>query len=991
MNKKFKNLFLAGALTLGLVGVAVSCTDYSKDIDELREENTELTSTIKDLQDKIKSGCVITDVKVTSDGLVITTSDGKTYNVTNGKDGAKGDTGATGAQGEKGEKGDKGDTGAQGEKGDKGDTGAAGKDGGYYKPNADGFWYYYSGPDAAGEKTDITVFPVGTITAAIVDGKLVLNNVAGVEGGKVTLDIEKAISSLVFIPQCYVDGVEGMTYSSMSYNALTSSKLDSKEETWSAANAISYINPETVAEYHVNAAGLELDETYTYSFIVKNVKFYKTTRAEASKDFNVTPTFESFKDGILKVKVAVTGTEATGDFISVVALKAVKKGIVVVSDYATLYRNNIVSPVIAWPTAVSKVSENLGKSEDAHFRRYIATLDPEAFLKTQLVWSEGHDKIDEAHATCDTAVAYNQTLDLKTIVAAHQKGTKCAEVSAAELDKYGLTWQFDLVKNYKIGSPVTDQADFATIEDGVFTPKVYNTAGQASIGRTPIVRVSLKNGSSVVAVAYIKVFIKSPAAPGSEIPTYELKPVDNDGKNLFTFTCADGVNVLYTTVEEMNVKIYNELGLSKDQFHALYNTFKSKAGKAATENAGDTDDVVNTDSEATHVIKWTLTTDEIFALEAGAAVTHICQYYNDKDPKLAVNVKLTATVDDLSALKVYNVTTAEYIKEYWTPVTYDQTIYNVAVPAAGSVDASKCIYNVDINASFNTVREGADKGKIKLDSKTPISGVEYFFCKDMVDIKKVGGVDVKFTLNSDATVLYDNGEEIARIDNTPSTTPWNVFTYVKNEKAMTLLNTGVMVVKISAKAYVCGDKNTKRAVKLTFNGTENDHFDALIKQPVTIGTESTVPFTDGVDFGKAGSYIDIAKVINPSDWRKYSFADNANYWQYYGPFVITFDLANAEAFLNGEWAKVPATIDLNQSEPKSNVIKSSKRTDAKVATVDKAAEYGYLTYCNNSVVVDNFKIRIKAKVQYGWGTIVTDWITINVNKTEGQGPTTDQD
>ena len=114
MNKKIKNLFLAGALVLGFAGVAVSCTDYDDDINKLKEENSQLASTIKDLQSKINAGCVITGVTATDDGLVITTSDGKTYTITNGKDGAPGAPGKDGKDG---------------------------KDGGFYKPNADGFWY----------------------------------------------------------------------------------------------------------------------------------------------------------------------------------------------------------------------------------------------------------------------------------------------------------------------------------------------------------------------------------------------------------------------------------------------------------------------------------------------------------------------------------------------------------------------------------------------------------------------------------------------------------------------------------------------------------------------------------------------------------------------------------------------------------------------------------------------------------------------------------
>ena len=211
--------------------------------------------------------------------------------------------------------------------------------------------------------------------------------------------------------------------------------------------------------------------------------------------------------------------------------------------------------MIAWPQAISEKAKNINK-KDAHFRRYIATVDADAFLKNQIVWSEGHTTLDEAHATCDTAVVYNESLDLKSIVAAHAlNGDKCLEFKNEELKEFGLDWKFELVKNYKIGTPVTDQADFATIENGMFTPKVFSTDGQASIGRTPIVRVSLLNGEKVVAVAYIKIFIKSPA--DVELPPFELKPVDKNGKNVFSFSCADGVSVLTTTVEDMNVKLYN--------------------------------------------------------------------------------------------------------------------------------------------------------------------------------------------------------------------------------------------------------------------------------------------------------------------------------------------------------------------------------------------------------------------------------------------------
>ena len=78
------------------------------------------------------------------------------------------------------------------------------------------------------------------------------------------------------------------------------------------------------------------------------------------------------------------------------------------------------------------------------------------------------------------------------------------------------------------------------------------------------------------------------------------------------------------------------------------------------------------------------------------------------------------------------------------------------------------------------------------------------------------------------------------------------------------------------------------------------------------------------------------------------FSDNTNYWDYYGPFTIRFDINNAEAYLNGKWAALPVTIDINQSVAGSNVI--STKDGKKTATLENAAKYGYLTYCNNGVV-----------------------------------------
>ena len=942
--KKFFRLVSMLAVA-GLTLAYTSCTDYSEDIDKLKEENSQLTSTIEQLEAKIKSGCVITGVKATDKGLEITTSDGKTYEVKNGVKGDKGDkgdtgaqgvkgekgetgaTGATGAQGEKGEKGDKGDkgdkgetgatgaTGAQGEKGDKGDKG------GFYMPNADGHWYYYEKEGAVGEDSGLTVFPAGTITAEIKDGKLVLHNVDG-RTTPITLDIEKAISSLVFIPQCIVGGVEGMEYIAMTYNKLTGAAKDSEHEAWTAGTESSYVPTEAIAEYHVNANALKIDDSYRFEFITKDVPYYTKAGAEA---FALEAAFDSFDEatGILKVKVTVKGNPASAaDKISVFALKAVKNDVAIVSDYATIIRKEFNSPDIAWPKAL--------KTVDTHFKTVMSD-----------VWTG----TAATEAECDAAVAFNGTLDLNTIVAAH-KTPSCEELTADDLTALGLDWKFEIVKNYEIGG--IDQAGFVSLdpETNVITAKMYDAAGNISVGANPIVRVSLVKGEDVVKVAYIKIYIKTADVAALE---YELKPVGGTpAKNEFNFTCAGGVTPLATVAAEVNSTIYQALNLTKEQFHTLYNSFE-----ANNATAGQFGEVIE---DATHALTWTLSETELFALTAGQEVSHVCEYFNSVDNKISVKVKLTATAADLSKFKTYNVPASDYISGYWSD-DLSQVIYNVAVPESGSADPSKCVFNLGINAAFKTV-----DGQLKLDSaETPITGLNYFFCSDIRPVE-VDGANVSFTISADGTQLSANGEVIAEIKNDLTSAPWNTFEYKKGvEIAEKLLNTGKMVVNIAAKGYVCGSTASEREIEITFNGEK--HFEALVKQPVTIQTKSADKFKDGVDFGDPGSIIDIASLLDPKDWRGFKFADNLNYWDYYGPFTITFDTANAKADFDGDVIALPSTIELEQKP------------------ADATYKYGSLTYKNNGTIVKGFKLLIPLKVKYGWGEIVIRNVEIEVEKT----------
>ena len=98
MNKKFLSAILFGALMVSSTGTFVSCKDYDDDIDEINNKISGIEGQIKDLQTKIDAGKWITSVSSVTGGFTVAFSDGSSYTITNGKDGAIGEAGAAGTK-----------------------------------------------------------------------------------------------------------------------------------------------------------------------------------------------------------------------------------------------------------------------------------------------------------------------------------------------------------------------------------------------------------------------------------------------------------------------------------------------------------------------------------------------------------------------------------------------------------------------------------------------------------------------------------------------------------------------------------------------------------------------------------------------------------------------------------------------------------------------------------------------------------------------------
>ena len=302
--KKIFRTVLAFCLAGGMLAFT-GCTDFQNDINALDDRLSAVESTLQDLQSKIDGGAVISGVTSSENGVVITLSNGESYTITNGKDGADGQNGTPGsvitigedgywyidgektdfpAQGEKGDKGDKGDQGepgtpgtpgapgAPGAPGEDGQPGAPGEDGQpgapgedadtvYYYPHESGYWYKVTiTPEGTKteEATTISWIATSNGVTAVYDpenGTLTLANVEGSDE-PIVISLNSQLKSLAFVPETMTEGLGLIEFYSL-YDPYA------KKETFIAAN-----QPEVT--YRVNPANADLANV-EWAFINREV------------------------------------------------------------------------------------------------------------------------------------------------------------------------------------------------------------------------------------------------------------------------------------------------------------------------------------------------------------------------------------------------------------------------------------------------------------------------------------------------------------------------------------------------------------------------------------------------------------------------------------------------------------------------------------------------------------------------------------------------
>lgn len=518
MNKKFLSALLLGALTVTSTGTLVSCKDYDDDITNLQEQIDKNAKAIKEINDLIAKGGVITGTTSVEGGVKVTLSNGNEFTIKNGEKGAKGDPGVSWTigkdgfwykDGEKteykalGQDGKPGPAGPQGQPGQ--DATASGENGKYYVPNATTgkFDIYKDGVFV--ESTNISFIGSGVITAVKDDAKKTLT-LFGVEGGSgenraVVISMSGTLSSLSYRPGLYLDGIETIEYPWLSGVAMKTvpASVDKnfqgklihglKVSDYVADNTKPFVyGPAWAVEYDASPWNAAVTEEDLAGYNVLNPTAIYNTRAAVADLGAVTSPAYAFpgKDGGKKLfsmnngtGVLTTGlqienpdkftsetpTNGVRNDVNTVALRVKNsEGTEVVADYALVQPEKTIIDGMIWSQTAMRIDEN-GK-EAVRSGDWACSYFPTDAVH---VWASPMDALKDKRGAAlslyfedEVGVDLSQYVAVRLVKSKNLKKNEAPEyvtVSPEEALQWGLTFHYNII-NYQLGDNKTSESMF---------------------------------------------------------------------------------------------------------------------------------------------------------------------------------------------------------------------------------------------------------------------------------------------------------------------------------------------------------------------------------------------------------------------------------------------------------------------------------------------------------------------------------------------------
>lgn len=583
--------------------------------------------------------------------------------------------------------------------------------------------------------------------------------------------------------------------------------------------------------------------------------------------------------------------------------------------------------------------------------------------------------IDGATTTDPTvftlAFGKDKSLDLKDKVVALLNSMEIGS-------EYGYIYEFDLLDEngtkikYERGTNKTNQQEFINLKNGVVTARVFDDSGiSASQGRTPIVRVLAysKGGKQCALKGFIKIKLEDKPAP---------KPVVIPLKKLGTKTivCGQDLNELVFGVKDMNVQVYNKIAFaSKTDFHKAYQWV------ADANNDGTLHVAPDAQATDTYVTKWTisetliknklLTSKEFTFRAKGKYKSSYPSTYPDIEFSYEVTYKRPAT-------KTYAIQTPELIGKYWFG-NNSYIKHNVAVPQTGETDPNKAVFETNLSQVF----EQTPGKRIKSIAN---ENYRYEFVAYGANKTQSESADGTYLwVKNNGKEVWSKGEKVAEILPYDASKGHILRLNKNSDEAKRLLNADRENLRVSIKIVtddmLCGNDIGDITVKVA----GRDYFNVNFIRPLESEAQSTEYFVDGLNFGEAHTFLDIAKLLNLYDWRysaeeggyNSSFVKYNWYYDYYGVSGIEVIEQDIKTNINNTWKKVTDYPNLE--------VKSVPSPFAVNGNTIATSKYGFVTYRNNSNVLGSkFQLKIPVKITYTWGIIKSFEVTVDVEKTVRQ-------
>ena len=1019
MKRMYLSALLMGALTIASVSTFTSCKDYDDDISSLQSQIDKLNEMVSKIQGQIDKGAILTGVSPVENGVKLTLSNGDSYTITNGKDGAKGADGAAGAPGTPGKDADiwkigddgywyKNETktdwkavGTDGAAGAAGTAGTAGKDGKYYVPNPQtGTFFVYGDGDKDAYDSGVSYLASGIITATWTKDVLTLNGVKNEAGEQIVINLTTDLKALVFSPEYYYQGIEAFEMATYKFKPKTVNKDVNADKNCAAdapTTAPEFFNyaPDMTASYFLNPANAKVeDKAELFSFISADKKYTRAT--EPKRDFRVEKVDLS-KSGMVTVHTKYNGdavkTIAADNQVTVLALQYKGVNGTVTSDFAAVRA-----------TAYTDLQLNL--ASDPHVCNHLYATAARAI-----------------NNPAQANLKYNDDkgIDLRELINTDRKyqGGACQgwDKNAKEdlVKQAGFKYSFELIGYHKGVNETSQSAHAAIAADGYTmraqmpeggkqqpygysAEKANNLQNPATMNREPLVRVILTDtvNNKIASVGYLKFKITDKDTQDQQ-QVFPMATVTTP----YTIDCGDN-NVMKQDLKWFDIEeqIIAQLSLSKTQFETTYD-YEGAAldldqfDKAELNTTAllpvnkigvvqhTTQDVNGTETE---VLKWAVNNQQAYAaFKAGKT-------------SLTTYIRFTKKTDATSVAKPDYVNSADkyvYVKFTWTPSEINLT------PSTAFDNGSKIVSywyganKLDANSGFAEIHGNVEAvgstDNLKNGAITAAADDEFVFnISNTLKGNKLAvnemaapyaGLNSKLVLTYEFVTghgLYANaaGDAIftdpllanlvATLNKTTGVVSMKGCSLEAKEKLNAYApKTGevntldkVLTARVKVVATMCGDIDVP---------VSNKEFDVKFIRPISI-TDATAKFIDGVT---TTAPLKLTFV----DWRGYNFVGTrvptANYFTYYGVKSIALDIDNAKTNLNNNWndklGELTSKIKLDFAAP----------TPAQIA----AADFGTITYSNNGSTVGTFQVKIPATVTYDWGELKTE-VVVTIEKTQ---------